>query len=95
MPQKSPERYAIGVSDSRSDFFQALVSGLQQMHRALHTQFLEIRHGRLPQHGVHAASQCLLTRSGGWRGIVIAALRLADQLGPRATVVTVMCDTGM
>jgi len=26
---------------------------------------------------------------------VIAALRLAEQLGPRATVVTVMCDTGM
>jgi cysteine synthase A len=28
-------------------------------------------------------------------GNVIAALRLADQLGPGATVVTVMCDTGM
>ncbi len=26
---------------------------------------------------------------------VIAALRLAERLGPRATVVTVMCDTGM
>jgi cysteine synthase A len=26
---------------------------------------------------------------------VIAALRLADQLGPDATIVTVMCDTGM
>ncbi len=26
---------------------------------------------------------------------VIAALRLAEQLGPEATVVTVMCDTGM
>ena len=26
---------------------------------------------------------------------VIAALRLAEQLGPRATIVTVMCDTGM
>lgn len=26
---------------------------------------------------------------------VIAALRLAEQLGPKATVVTVMCDTGM
>jgi cysteine synthase len=26
---------------------------------------------------------------------LIAALRLAEQLGPRATVVTVMCDTGM
>lgn len=26
---------------------------------------------------------------------VVAALRLADQLGPRATIVTVMCDTGM
>jgi len=26
---------------------------------------------------------------------VIAALRLAEQLGPDATVVTVMCDTGM
>ena len=26
---------------------------------------------------------------------VVAALRLADQLGPDATVVTVMCDTGM
>lgn len=26
---------------------------------------------------------------------VIAALRLAEQLGPRATVVTVLCDTGM
>jgi cysteine synthase A len=26
---------------------------------------------------------------------VIAALRLAEQLGPGATIVTVMCDTGM
>jgi len=26
---------------------------------------------------------------------VIAALRLAEQLGPDATIVTVMCDTGM
>jgi len=26
---------------------------------------------------------------------VIAAFRLAEQLGPDATVVTVMCDTGM
>ena len=28
-------------------------------------------------------------------GNVIAALRLAEQLGPGATVVTIMCDTGM
>jgi len=28
-------------------------------------------------------------------GNVIAALRLAEELGPRANVVTVMCDTGM
>lgn len=28
-------------------------------------------------------------------GNVIAALRLAEQLGSDATVVTVMCDTGM
>jgi cysteine synthase len=28
-------------------------------------------------------------------GNVIAALRLAEQLGPSATIVTVMCDTGM
>jgi cysteine synthase A len=28
-------------------------------------------------------------------GNVIAALRVAEQLGPEATVVTVMCDTGM
>ena len=26
---------------------------------------------------------------------VIAALRLAERLGPGATIVTVMCDTGM
>ncbi len=26
---------------------------------------------------------------------VIAALRLAEELGPEATVVTLMCDTGM
>ena len=26
---------------------------------------------------------------------VVAALRLAEQLGPEATIVTVMCDTGM
>ena len=26
---------------------------------------------------------------------VVAALRLAERLGPGATVVTVMCDTGM
>ena len=41
-PQKSPEGYAIGVSDSRSDFFYALIRRLQQMHRAFHAQFLEI-----------------------------------------------------
>ena len=28
-------------------------------------------------------------------GNVIAALRLAEQLGPDATIVTVLCDTGM
>jgi cysteine synthase A len=28
-------------------------------------------------------------------GNVTAALRLAEQLGPGATIVTVMCDTGM
>jgi cysteine synthase A len=28
-------------------------------------------------------------------GNVVAALRLAEQLGPNATVITVMCDTGM
>jgi len=28
-------------------------------------------------------------------GNVIAALRLAEQLGPKATIVTVMCDTGI
>jgi cysteine synthase A len=28
-------------------------------------------------------------------GNVIAALRLAEQLGPEATIVTIMCDTGM
>lgn len=28
-------------------------------------------------------------------GNVVAALRLAEQLGPKSTVVTVMCDTGM
>lgn len=28
-------------------------------------------------------------------GPLIAALRLADQPGPEATIVTVMCDTGM
>jgi len=28
-------------------------------------------------------------------GNVLAALRLAEQLGPEATIVTVMCDTGM
>ena len=28
-------------------------------------------------------------------GNVFAALRLAEQLGPEATVVTIMCDTGM
>ena len=26
---------------------------------------------------------------------VVAALRLAEQLGPAATIVTIMCDTGM
>lgn len=42
-PQKSSESYAIGVSDSRSDLFYTLIRRLQQMHRALHTQLLEIR----------------------------------------------------
>jgi cysteine synthase A len=28
-------------------------------------------------------------------GNVIAALRLAEQLGPDSTIVTIMCDTGM
>ena len=35
---------------------------------------------------------CAGTSTGG---NVIAALRLAEQLGPHATIVTVMCDTGM
>jgi cysteine synthase A len=26
---------------------------------------------------------------------IVAALRLAEQLGPGATVVTILCDTGM
>ena len=42
-PQKSPESYAIGVSYSRSDLFYTLIRRLQQMHRALYTQLLEIR----------------------------------------------------
>jgi len=28
-------------------------------------------------------------------GNVVAALRLAEQLRPHATIVTIMCDTGM
>lgn len=28
-------------------------------------------------------------------GNVVVALRLAEQLGPEATIVTVMCDSGM
>jgi cysteine synthase A len=33
---------------------------------------------------------------GSWTGAnVTAALRLADHLGPNATIVTMMCDTGM
>jgi cysteine synthase A len=28
-------------------------------------------------------------------GNVVAALRLAEELGPEATIVTVMCDSGM
>ena len=42
-----------------------------------------------------------LAREEGWfagtstGGNVIAALRLAENLGPEATIVTVMCDTGM
>jgi len=28
-------------------------------------------------------------------GNVVAALRLAEHLGPDATIVTIMCDTGM
>jgi hypothetical protein len=42
-PQKSPQSYAIGVSDSRSDLFYTLIRRLQQVHRAFHTQLLEIR----------------------------------------------------
>jgi len=42
-PQKSPESYAVGVSDARCDFFHTLVSRLQQMHGALDTQLLKIR----------------------------------------------------
>ena len=42
---------------------------------------------RLAQEGLFAG-----TSTGG---NVIAALRLAEQLGAGATVVTLMCDTGM
>jgi cysteine synthase A len=28
-------------------------------------------------------------------GNVVAAIRLAERLGPNATIVTLMCDTGM
>ena len=41
--QKSPKSDAIGVSDSRSDLLYTFIRRLQQMHRAFHTQLLEIR----------------------------------------------------
>jgi hypothetical protein len=34
--EESPESYAIGIADSRSDLFDALIGGLQQMHGTLY-----------------------------------------------------------
>lgn len=42
-PQKTPESHAIGVSDSGSNLFHRLTRRLQQMHRALYSQLLEVR----------------------------------------------------
>jgi len=42
-PQKSPESYAIGVSDSRSDLFYTLAVVFSRYTGAFHTQLLEIR----------------------------------------------------
>ena len=36
-PQKGPKSYAVGVSDSRGDFFYTFGGGLQQMNGAFHT----------------------------------------------------------
>lgn len=69
-PQKGSERYGVGVSDSSSDLFHAVIRGLQEVHRALHAQLLEIRQGRLSEDGLHAASQCSSARSGGCRSVV-------------------------
>ena len=69
-PQKGPESYAIGVSDPRGDLFYTFGGGLQKMHGAFDTQLLEIRQWRLPQHGLHPASEGSLARTGGCRGIV-------------------------
>jgi hypothetical protein len=40
------------------------------MHRSLYTQLLKIGQWRLPQHGLHTASQRSLARSTCSRGIV-------------------------
>jgi cysteine synthase len=55
---------------------------------------------RVSTEEAHAMSLRLAREEGLFAGTstggnVIAALRLAERLGPEATVVTVMCDTGM
>jgi len=69
-PQKSPESYAIGVSDTRRDLIYTLGGCLQEMHGAFDAQLLKIREWRLPHNGLHAASEGSLARPGGCRGIV-------------------------
>ncbi len=44
-PQERAQRRPIGVPDPRGDFVDARVAGLQQVHRALHAQTLEVRQG--------------------------------------------------
>jgi hypothetical protein len=42
-PQKGPKSHAIGVSDARRDLFYTFGGRFQEVHRAFHAQFLEIR----------------------------------------------------
>jgi hypothetical protein len=47
--QKESQRSTILVPDFCGNLFDALLAGLQKMHRAFNAQTLEIRHRRFPK----------------------------------------------
>src|SRR5262245_12322189 len=63
--QERPQGHAIGVADTRRDLIDAFIACLQQMHRALDPQTLEIRQWRFSKHRVHATRKRSLAGCNG------------------------------